>query len=584
MALTGTISATNNEVNCTVSLTWQRISTQNNTSIINWSLKITNKSSKDFYGLSNDKYEVVIDDRVYSGYVDSSITAGATKELASGTQNIIHLDNGNKTFNYSFTQGLGKSLSIINRTVSASGTATLDAIPKIATLLTAQNFTDEDNPTITYNNAAGDTLTSLQACIADSVGNVIYVPYRDISKTGSSYTFNLTVNERNALRAAITGDFLSVRFYIKSVYGTQTSYRYLDRTMKLEEAAPTLSAIARDNDTNIIELTGDYSKIILGFSDIYYIISATAPQGATIASRTAKCGAQTYNTMYGTFKDAETNIVELSATDSRGNTSSKTIELDVIPYIQVSCNQNATLNLDGSIALTIYGNYFSGSFGAKNNTLTIEARFREQGKEWGEWEDITATLADASGGTYILNTTITGYDYSGTYELQARATDKLTSALSRINTITLTPVFDWGKNDFNFNVPITIEGNKLNDFVIETGTSSMGSNGTWYWRKWKSGRAECYGCRNFGTMAITTAWGNLYRSEYFRQALPSGLFVDAPEVIDINYRSSNYGAWVAAHESYIATPNYTNGFILVRPASATLSQSYIGFNVIGRWK
>ena len=133
-------------------------------------------------------------------------------------------------------------------------------------------------------------------------------------------------------------------------------------------------------------------------------------------------------------------------------------------------------------------------------------------------------------------------------------------------------------------MPVTIEGAPLNDFVIEYGQEPMGSNGTWYWRKWKSGRAECYGCRNFGAMAITTTWGSLYRSSSFRQDLPGGLFIDTPEVIDICYRGSNYGGWVIRHEDYDASDYSTGGFCIVRPASATLSTSDIGFNVIGRWK
>jgi hypothetical protein len=85
-------------------------------------------------------------------------------------------------------------------------------------------------------------------------------------------------------------------------------------------------------------------------------------------------------------------------------------------------------------------------------------------------------------------------------------------------------------------------------------------------------------------MAVTTAWGSLFRSESFSQTLPSGLFTDTPEVIDIRFRGADRGGWIANHEDTAASDYETGSFILVRPASATLTQAMISFNVIGRWK
>lgn len=127
--------------------------------------------------------------------------------------------------------------------------------------------------------------------------------------------------------------------------------------------------------------------------------------------------------------------------------------------------------------------------------------------------------------------------------------------------------------------------NSLNiaDYIIETGESEMGTNGTWKWAKWASGKAECWGCRNYGNMAVTTTWGNLYRSAIFTQDLPNKLFARTPDVININLVSVGYGGWICKHEQTAPSAITTGSFIVTRPASATLTTSYIGFHIIGEW-
>lgn len=136
----------------------------------------------------------------------------------------------------------------------------------------------------------------------------------------------------------------------------------------------------------------------------------------------------------------------------------------------------------------------------------------------------------------------------------------------------------------NFDESIQIDGSLIADFVIESGTESMGSNGTWQWRKWKSGKAECWGCRNFGNMAVTTAWGNLWRGAILTQDLPEDLFARTPDSININIVHGNYGGWICKHENTAPSAITTGSFIFVRPASATVSPTNIGFYVIGEWE
>ena len=83
---------------------------------------------------------------------------------------------------------------------------------------------------------------------------------------------------------------------------------------------------------------------------------------------------------------------------------------------------------------------------------------------------------------------------------------------------------------------------------------------------------------------VNPNWGGLYRSSTFTHSLPSGLFVATPEVIDISFRNGSYGGWIIRHEESAPSEYSTGSFAIVRPASATISQAYISFNIIGRWK
>ena len=64
----------------------------------------------------------------------------------------------------------------------------------------------------------------------------------------------------------------------------------------------------------------------------------------------------------------------------------------------------------------------------------------------------------------------------------------------------------------------------LSDFVVQKGTS-----GNWYYRKWNSGRAECWGNIPINT-AITSSIGSIYYAEIENIAFPSGLFINKPLV------------------------------------------------------
>ena len=121
------------------------------------------------------------------------------------------------------------------------------------------------------------------------------------------------------------------------------------------------------------------------------------------------------------------------------------------------------------------------------------------------------------------------------------------------------------------------------DYVVSYGTTTSDSV-AWTWQKWRSGKTECWGKRNLGTVNITTAWGALYESPTFTQAFPSGLFVDAPDFLSIEFLGSGSGAAMIERGTGLSATS-AGTFYLVKAESQTgMTNATVGFHAIGRWK
>lgn len=567
------------ELSCT-----QTPNNADNTSTIKWTLKATGGSSS-YYSTGPTTVKINDTQVYYKARVSySSKSFPAATGSTSGSIVVKHNNDGSLSIPVSLTTAIYTA-----STSTKSGTWTLDKTARGATISSAPNFTDEGNPVVKYSNHAGNNVTTLQAGILSSDGKTTYVSYRDIGKTDTSYTFNLTTAERNALRNATpNSNTLTVKFYIKTVVSGNTFYSSVAKTLTIANPNPTVNPTVIDTGSNSTTYTGDpENKVIKGYNTMSVTFGASAVKGATIASQKVTCGGKS-RTTDGTMANVESGDFVFTVTDSRGNTTTKTIKKTLISYAYPTINvKSLNLTPEGVLTAELSGKVWIGSFGTIENTYNLRYRYKVSGGEWGSWATISMT--PNSNGSFSVSKSISGLDYRSTYVFQAAVRDTLApydsnSIKTPEKTVSSYPIFDWSAEDFNFNVPVYFQGSPMVDFIIEQGTEAMGTNGTWYWEKWASGKAVCYGRRNYGNMGVSTAWGNLYRSETFTQSLPSGLFNATPEVIEVTFRNGSYGAWIAKHESSAPTASSSGSFIVVRPASATINQAYISFNIIGRWK
>ena len=421
-----------------------------NSSVINWTLTVTGGSAN--YYTTGETQVIIGGNLVY--YKErvsySTYQFPAAKGSVSGSVTIKHNDDGTLTIPVTI-------YTMIYNGVFQTNTDNweLDKLDRYASITEAPNFTDEQNPVIKYSNPAADKVESLQACISVD-GSKADIAYRDISKTGSSYTFTLTAAEKNVLYSATTGTSRTVKFIVKTVIGGATFTSALERTFSIVNAAPQLSALVMDTNTTTTALTGDsLVYLIKGYSNAAYELSATALKAATIASYSATNGSTNKTTSSGTFTKVNESNFSFVVKDSRGLSTTKSIKLSLINYFKPTVKAEVALALDTDTtykaAITISGTFFNGSFGAKSNSLTLQIKHSKS----SNWVAVTATK---SGNSFNATYTVSAIDYTTNFTYQIRVIDALETITSAEETVSYNPLFDWGEDSFNFNVPIAMNG------------------------------------------------------------------------------------------------------------------------------
>ena len=311
----------------------------NNTSTVRWTLESIGGSSN-YYTIYHLK-AVVNGTTMYSEKTTEWDTKvfPAAKGSQTGTLVITHGTDG-KIDPISFSL---YGAVYYNSPKTYSGTLPLTDIPRQADITSAPNFNDEANPKITYSNPAGNSVSSLQACIS-LTGSADDVPYRDISKTGTEYTFNLTTAERNTLlNACTTANSRSVIFYVKTVIGGNTFYSTLTRTLSIVNGNPTFTTSNvsyQDTNSTIVAITGNNQHIVRNKSSLRVTIGTATPKKNASISRyeitfngSTQSKTSAGNVDYGQVNIGSNTTVTVKAIDSRGNSTSVSKTITILDWV-----------------------------------------------------------------------------------------------------------------------------------------------------------------------------------------------------------------------------------------------------------
>ena len=227
-----------------------------------------------------------------------------------------------------------------------------------------------------------------------------------------------------------------------------------------DDDAPTITASVVTTDALSSQLSGNTSTIINGVSNVKVTMSATPTQGSSMVNQYFyyqrnyyPMNIQNTKTLTGGYD----GVFDFGAIDTRSRKGTSRITLTAIDYRRPTISlDDVSISTSGVATISISGTWFNGSFGATANTLTVQYRYKSSSSSsWGSWTNIS-NVTKNSDGTYSATATKSGLSYTDTYNFEARVTDKINTVSSKEYTGKSLPVFDWSKDDFNFNVPVYI--------------------------------------------------------------------------------------------------------------------------------
>ena len=418
---------------------------EDNSTIINWSCGF--HPGHKYYLNAIKMSSVVINGvEVYSGGTYSNITDYQDRTFASAVLKIAHTPDGSKSFTIS---GFSGWIYDSGTTYASAQTFTLPTIPR-ASSVSCSTSDIGSNATISISRASSSFTHTLSYAFGSLTGTIA----TKTSSTSVSWTIPTTFYAQIPNAKSGAGTITCDTYNGSTLIGSKSTS--FTATVNESASKPTLNPTVVDNNSTTTALTGNSSKFIKYYSNASVATGAKARNSATLKSQKITCGAKSISSASGTINSVESGSFTFSATDSRGYTTTQTINKTLIEYIKLTCSMEAGAPTTAGVAtLKISGNYFNGSFGAVANTLTVQYRYKTQGGTYGSWTETTATK---SGNTYNATATISGLDYQTTYVFQARAVDKLITISTDEQARRTIPIFDWGKNDFKVNGDFRVTG------------------------------------------------------------------------------------------------------------------------------
>ena len=373
MAKSGSIT-TNESHGRSVKLSWSLSSqsVENNQSTLSWS--ITGAGSASGWVMTGGFKAVINGTTVYSTSTDTRIQLYNGTSVASGTTKITHNADGTKSFSLSIEAGV-YTYAV---SVTASGTHTLDTIPRASTV-SATNTNLNSASTITITRASSSFTHTLTYSFGSTTGTIV----SKTTSTSVSRTPALTL--ANQIPNAVSGTCtITCDTYNGSTkIGSKTCTLTLTVPASVKPTMTSVTATRVDGD-----VPAAWAIYVQNKSKATVTINGAAgAYGSTISSYSISGGgysstASSFTT--GLLAASGTITFTAKVTDSRGRVSdAKTVSISVVAYSAPSfssyISQRATsagvINDDGTYIRGLIS--FSYATCSSKNTITCATYYKK---------------------------------------------------------------------------------------------------------------------------------------------------------------------------------------------------------------
>ena len=546
-------------------------------------------------------------DGTAKNFTSGAISTGGNQTITLGTTSHRVYHNADGTKSLTMTTVFNMQADIVGTWVSsiiATGTITLNAIPRQAQITGANNFNDEENPSFTYSNAGGFAISAYlsfagQTISRSGLGNA----------TSGTYTFTLTDAERTTLRNATpNSNTMAVTYGLKTTISGTEYTATSAKTMTIINGNPTAPTLTyADTNSTTTAITGNNQRIIRNKSTLTATIGAgTAKKGATITlysttiNGVTKAGNGAIS--FGTLNLATNSELVTTVTDSRGNTATvkKTVTVDdwVTPTATIELYR--VNNYETSSRIKVDCNY--SSLNSKNTINCGYCYKKTSDSSYSAW-------------TTLTNNTLTtiSLDNQYDYNVKVRISDKLSGWIEAekvlpkgkpivfVDTVmnsvgvnrfpTVANRFEVeGAGYFTGNLNVdgagiikgalnvlgALQQNGVGVAIIESGSNTNGK-----YVKFNDGTMICWDAKTVTNVGITNAYGSLFQTTY-NVTYPVA-FTAKPALMCTEFRWGTSASWATI--GTVDDPKTQGQLRVIDIASrASGTSTNISWVAIGKWK
>lgn len=431
------------------------------------------RNNSSYYPYNSQSSSSLTIDGSSAGYSGSyNLGSDGYKAIVSHSKRVYHNSDGTKGITISFSfNGL---LSNWYPNGSISQYITLPTIPRASAVSCSSPYIGDtaiitiDRKSSNFTHTVSYHIGSLTATIADKTSSTV------LSFNTESIKSQIYALMPNAKSIAGT---IRCRTYSGNTKIGDTQVANFNLYAKENECKPDVSGVVIDTNEDTIDLTGDSSVLVKNASKPKVTVSATPKYSSSISSYSINLNdGQTSNSQEYTFNTINSNSITISTTDSRGYSSTDTIDLAgrVIDYVKLAFNEldlQRTESTSSEVILNANGAFYNGDFSQSiTNALSCSFQYKESGSSaWIDGGTLTPTITN---NTFRFTNVSLGnmFDYEKEYQFKIIANDLLMIVGNESKDVHVVTkgiaVVEIGDELVNINGEFTI-----NDIPISTGDS-----------------------------------------------------------------------------------------------------------------